>query len=596
MKNPLILACALVPGSLAAQSAVTLHYWDMDALDSDTSTVPVDLAGGAEGTAGGNLVLEDSAYGSSPAGGNYLATDRNVTGIPFEVKLLDNDTILGMEFGDQSFSFSYWVYNDTTDDTDGDVRRVRVFDCLNGTDVGIQMGSNLEGTFNFRIDDDEGTEVISNNQAPPFSNLEHPDDKWVHIALTVNREANEVEVFFDGASQGTYEPFLIGNIVPGQDLQIGCINGGANGSGIQTGAIDDLAFYSGVLSSRQINDLVAGGVPTEVAPPGEQGVGHYWEFDTLNGFVPVDVFGGLTTTESGIASIGEDAVYGVPYDGAGSGLLTQGGFADHIVADSYGDAGPQALDFGADNFAISFWSYSPASETYGAAVFDFMADGGAGVELGTNEFGIFELRLSDDAGNTLATNEFVAIDQVIQPEDQWVQVVINVDRAQNQLGVFFDGEGVPGSPFDISTLTGGIACSQDLELGVRNGGTATGDSQSAGLDDFAIYPDVLSTEQISALANNSTDPLTILRSFVKAPTPELAIVSFDRNASTGEVTVVFGSDAGQSYSAYGGSDLENSGSWPLLGDGGIPGTGGDVSFTYLPEGDPEKFFIQIRRD
>ena len=597
MKRSLIVAGVLLPGLLAGQSAVVLHYWNMDTLNSDTSTTPVDVAGGLVTTAGGNMVLESQSYVSSPAGGNYLLTDRENGGIPLQAATLENGNPVGLNFGVENFSVSFWVYNDTDADTDGDVRKVRVFDSLNGIDVGIQLGSNLEGTFNFRIDDDFGSEVISNQQPSPFDSLSHPDDQWVLVVLNVDRDAEEVEVFFDGVSVGTYEiSLLLGNIVAGQDLQIGCINGGAGASGIQTGGIDDLAFYSGLLTPNQISALVAGGIPTEIAPQGDAVAGHYWEFDTLNGFVPVDVYGGLTTFESGIPSIGSDAGYGIPYDGAGSGLLTLGGFPDHIVADTFGDAGPLALDFGGGSFAISYWSHAPASGTYGPAVFDFMADGGSGVEVGTTEFGIYQLRVADDAGNQVATNEFVAIDQVIQPEDEWVHVVINVDRSQDQLGVYFDGVLVPGSPFDLSALTGNIACSQDLQLGVRNGGLKTGDSQSAGLDDFAIYPGTLSDEQILGLAENTTDPIEVLDSFIVIPTPELQIVSFDRDDSTGELTIVFGTAPGQSYSVYGGDDLSDPESWPLLGTGGIEGTGGDVSVTFLPDGDPSRLFIQVRRD
>lgn len=281
MKRSLIVAGVLLPGLLAGQSAVVLHYWNMDTLDSDTSTTPVDVAGGLVTTAGGNMVLESQSYVSSPAGGNYLLTDRENGGIPLQAATLENGNPVGLNFGVENFSVSFWVYNDTDDDTDGDVRKVRVFDSLNGIDVGIQLESNLEGTFNFRIDDDFGSEVISNQQPSPFDSLSHPDDQWVLVVLNVDRDAEEVEVFFDGVSVGTYEiSLLLGNIVAGQDLQIGCINGGAGASGIQTGGIDDLAFYSGLLTPNQISALVAGGIPTEIAPQGDAVAGHYWEFDT----------------------------------------------------------------------------------------------------------------------------------------------------------------------------------------------------------------------------------------------------------------------------------------------------------------------------
>jgi hypothetical protein len=598
MKSSFFPFCLLLPALACGQSAVTLHYWDMDTLDAETSTVPIDLAGGAVTTGGGNLVLDNAAYSSSPAGGNYLLTDRNLTGIPMTADVFDNGVATGMDFGTDSFSFSYWVYNDATDDAD-DARRVRVFDSLNGIDVGIQLGSNLQGTFNFRIDDDQFGEVLSNQQAAPLDTLSQPDDEWVLVAVTVKRSGgeSEAEIFFGGVSQGTYDvSLLMGNITAGQDLQIGCINGGANASGIQTGGIDDLAFYSGVLSSIQISQLVGGAKPTDVAPTADQKLGHYWDFDTVNGFIPVDVFGGLATTERGIVSVGEDANWGEAYPDSGLGLLTQGGFSDHLVADSFNETGASALDFGEEDFAVSFWSFSPASEDYGAAVFDFMADGGSGMELGTDENGVFQLQLSDDLGNLISTTGFVVIENVVQPGDQWVQVSINIDRGNDELSIFFDGVEVPGSPFVIDTLTGAIACSQDLEIGVRNSGTGAGNSQSAGLDDFAIYPGLLTGEQISGLADQSTDPLEILESLVQVPTPELEIVSFERNSDSGEVSLIFGSAAGQAYRVFGGVDLENPQSWPELTTEVLSGTGSNLEFTHTPSDGAGKLFLQVRRE
>lgn len=595
MKN-LVLCCflgTLVP--LFGQDAAIIHYWDMDTLDEATESTPIDVSGAVPTSAGANLRLEMDAYGSAPSGGNYLRTERTRPGVPLVATVFTGETP-ALDFGTESFSFSYWTYDDSTDDNGGaDIRGPRIFDCLRETTNGLQLGTQLQGIFNFRIDDETGGSLISNLQAPPFPTLRPPQDQWVHVAVTVDRTpgGNAVEIFFDGASQGSYPlAGLSGPISPSQDLQIGCINGGANASGIQTGGLDDLAFYTGLLSSEQISDLADGGQPLVVAPPppppAPAPIGHYWDFDTGEGFLPVDLQGNLPLAEIGFVTI--DNSFGEAYPGAGNSLNSSALFPDFLSIDTFGSEQPTALDFGQLSFALSFWSYLDGSAgTARGSIFDCRGEAGSGLQLGTTESGVFDLWIEDEGGNRIVTSTSAGYENLRQTADQWIHVTLNIDRRENLLTIYIDGDPVPGSPIDLSTLTGSIFCTQDLQLGARDSST-----ENSALDDFAIYPGVLARQQIQDLAAAAVTPLEVLASFLP-PTP-IPVTSLAFDSTRGEITVSFLTNEGALYSVYGGEDLETLDSWEELSPGDIEGDGAEVTFSIPAPPSAREFFFQIRRD
>ncbi len=77
---------------------------------------------------------------------------------------------------------------------------------------------------------------------------------------------------------------------------------------------------------------------------------------------------------------------------------------------------------------------------------------------------------------------------------------------------------------------------------------------------------------------------------------EIRVLSVDRDALSGELTVVFESQAAVTYSAYGGTDLANASSWPEISTTDIVDAGGTASFSYTPPGSPPRFFLRIRED
>ena len=167
--------------------------------------------------------------------------------------------------------------------------------------------------------------------------------------------------------------------------------------------------------------------------------------------------------------------------------------------------------------------------------------------------------------------------------------MINVDRAADELRIYVNGSLVSEGILDISSLTGNVICSQDLQLGERNGTT-----QKCGLDDFAIYPFVLTDEQITNLVGAQQSPLDILRQLEPA-TGEFKII--DVNYEANEVQIAFSTVEGRNYSVYGGESLEGVESWSEVSDADLVGDGGEVIFTYpLTPESAGKFFFQVRQD
>ena len=72
----------------------------------------------------------------------------------------DGANTTALDFGTADFSFSYWSYDDTSD---GNTRGPRIFDFLDGTDTGVQLGTNATNIYNLRVDTSDGGTTISNN-------------------------------------------------------------------------------------------------------------------------------------------------------------------------------------------------------------------------------------------------------------------------------------------------------------------------------------------------------------------------------------------------------------------------------------------------
>ena len=247
---PLLLGACLAP--LASAQTVE-HYWDFSSVNDSVGgvpTVPVGLP---------DLSVHPTYGEAYPGAGASLNSVLSGTDW-LEAQVLSGPT-LAMDWGTDSYSVSYWSYDDFAGD--GDMRGPRVFDALDGTNVGFQLGTNQNNDWNFRNDDDLGAVCIF-NQVSPF---QLPQNQWFHITAVVDRSVPEVRAYLNGVLQATVplvdnstqQPFA-GNIIPGQDLQIGIINNGGGPAGAQSCGLDDLAFYRGALTASDAMALASGAV------------------------------------------------------------------------------------------------------------------------------------------------------------------------------------------------------------------------------------------------------------------------------------------------------------------------------------------------
>ncbi|QDV08341.1 hypothetical protein Poly30_38790 [Planctomycetes bacterium Poly30] len=251
------LALYLAPLSLAAsaQAQDVLHYWDFSTTD--------DVIGGVTSNVVGTPDLSlHPTYGEAyPGAGASLNTLINGVngGSGFLSATVFTGPTPGLQLGMDDYSVSAWFYDDFAGDADA--RGPRLFDCLSGTSIGLQQAGDAAGSFGFRSDDDLGGVNIVAPVGFPFQ------DRWVHVVVTVDRTANVISFYVDGAfleSQAFITAStglaLTGDIFPSQDLFIGAINDGINSGGAQTQGMDDLAFYRGLLQPGDIAALASGAV------------------------------------------------------------------------------------------------------------------------------------------------------------------------------------------------------------------------------------------------------------------------------------------------------------------------------------------------
>ncbi|MGI9429256.1 MAG: LamG-like jellyroll fold domain-containing protein, partial [Bythopirellula sp.] len=207
----------------------------------------------------------------------------------------------------------------------------------------------LSGVFNYRMDDDAGNDVISNTTGAPFDAITQADDVWTHVAVNVLRSTNVAELFFNGASQGTYDiSALTGNIAATQDMQIGVINGGAALGAAQASGLDDLAFYSGTLTSQEITDLANATItPADFLPKPLS-----LEVNTTTGAVTMQYLGDATVdidyyeissptdalNANNWSSLEDQNIAGFPTgSGDGDGWEEAGGSSDSAVGETFLD-------------------------------------------------------------------------------------------------------------------------------------------------------------------------------------------------------------------------------------------------------------------
>lgn len=440
---------------------------------------------------------------------------------------------------------------------------------------------------------------------------------------TPNPTATEVQTTITGLTPGvSYDIYVIMGIsISGssgsQPIDAGFVSGeletwpegGATNTGLELGAGDPWFAAEQLIGSAvpdESGELVVyvntttGGERSiynglsyiESPPPGP--VGHYWDFTVDLFEFPVtapDLFGSLELTEIGFIDAAIDPDYGEAFVGAGASLNSLRAAPDYFLGDTFNGAGATSLDFGMDDFAISYWVYDDGSDNdpggaeedlRGARVLDCADGTNGGIEISVTAEAYFSLRVDDLEGNqSLSVEQAGTIfETLVFPTDAWVHVAINVDRGNERIEVYFDG--VSQGTYSIANLLGEIACTQDLQVGVINGGEDANGSQKSGLDDLSIYPALLTGDNVAALVAATTTPLVILNAMSPPETGGFEIASITYDQVNGVAEIKFPSVVGETYTVQGSADMVT---WdPLEGTDTSPidGTDGEITFDHTP--------------
>lgn len=276
-----------------ADAQRVIHYWDF--------TSPDDVVGGLTTTVVGPADLSVDPYyleaypGAGPSLNNVVGGVSSGSGGYLEAFAVSGGAPL-LDLGTESFSFSYWCFDDFV--FDQDLRGPRVFDCRAAGLAGLQLGTDDANRWDLRCADGDGIVFNQINAAT----LRLPADTWVHVACVVDRTAGEVRTYVNGLPR-VVVPFvtaitavpITGRVFATQGLQIGIVDAGPLGDESQNQAIDDLAFYRGVLGPMDIAGLASGSLtPRDFGGP----VGTSYCTPTLNS----------TGTVGAIAATGSDLV------------------------------------------------------------------------------------------------------------------------------------------------------------------------------------------------------------------------------------------------------------------------------------------------
>lgn len=251
MKAPFLLTAAVLAPlalpTLRAEPAptATWHYWNFD----DETDPFRDLIGQAHGVVTEETTVE--RVSGRLEGGGALATRSQVTG-PDDFLAIDGGLLFRP--GERAFSVSLWFRM-----PEPVTANRGIFDFSGSGLDGPQMLLTAAKSLNFRID---GLGAYNLVAAIPDAQVE--DGEWHFFAAVYDPELEEqtLKVYLDSsevtasASRGSTLPTAVES-PPSNYIGTFNFTGASEAKGL-AGEVDDLAYYSGVLTPAQIAALRAG--------------------------------------------------------------------------------------------------------------------------------------------------------------------------------------------------------------------------------------------------------------------------------------------------------------------------------------------------
>jgi hypothetical protein len=217
---------------------------------------------GPQGAGGGGLVgwwKFDETSGTSAADSSGRGNTGTIAGAPtwtvggkingaLSFNAADPDqvsTLTKYYFDGGSFTYAAWV------NTTQQVSQVRIMGSMAASDGYVWLNESEGTTTGFSIELNTMTPADYQLRS---SNVNISDGLWHHVALVVDRTANTISVYVDGAVKSNTSHTFVGNFGISGDQMTHHI-GYQNASLAYTGLIDDARVYNRALSANEIAAL-----------------------------------------------------------------------------------------------------------------------------------------------------------------------------------------------------------------------------------------------------------------------------------------------------------------------------------------------------
>lgn len=309
-------------------------------------------------------------------------------------------------------------------------------------------------------------------------------DNWHHYAGSYDGATMKFYVDGNLISTGSYT----GDITDYSAAPVK-IGGGVSGRYTQ-GSVDDARIYNYVRSPAQIQQDMEGGVAAaqDVSSGPLPDPVAYWKFEEGQGNNFTDSGpNNLTLTNSG-TTWSNEGKYGKALD---------------FTNDSASIADNDALDFGTDNFSVSFWAYH-RDYTYPKSVVSMQKstnaylDGNPGWEIGNSYSASgYQVALND------GTNKYsgaITMDVGSRPPDiqnKWAHIAFVFSRSTGKIKIYINGK-KQSAEADISAVTGSINNAIGFKIGQVSGWQIDGL-----VDEVKLFRAALSDDQVKQDMNQS---------------------------------------------------------------------------------------------
>ena len=315
----------------------------------------------------------------------------------------------------------------------------------------------------------------------------HVGTGWHHFTYTYKDNADEQKIYIDGVFKGeSSHSASIEWSGLGLDTYFGK-HGNGNADYTFNGKIDEVRIYNRALSASEIKTLYKTGkakLNTSQTNKLTDGLVGMWSFDGLD--MAADTVYDLSGSDNhGVLQNDPSRTIGK----VGQALLFDG-VDDYVEVSDGGD-----LAFGSEDFTLSAWvkkGKGGDTDQYPIAKGYPGTDGSQrGYGLRTEESNERFIFFIQDDSTVKSTGEW----SLGMPVGEWHHLVGVVDRTQNTMKAYYDGEQF-GDAVDISSV-GDITSN----TGLRFGQSATGRYFSGTVDEVRVYDRVLSENEIKRLYN-----------------------------------------------------------------------------------------------